>query len=337
MPRSLNLALFVTGLIWLVAAHALALNASLGLADHLGWSVPIQDLLGTIFLLFLLLTGFTTLNWIATRQGSVRLTNALPSRPTAPNEFARGALLGWAAAVAALLPLVLFGALHPFFSFSAQAIATTLVSIASLLLAALAAEVAFRGFIFRRLIDAIGPVAATLSLAALYALVSGFRPNAGLLSVVVTFIAGLLYALAYLRTHALWLGWGLHAAWIAAAALLFGQPVGGVASYSGIIQSNVSGPIWLTGGAFGLEGALFTATVLLVAMAVLYPVTRDYAWSYTHPVIVPAGYPMEARPPAAHIAMEQAAAAAPAPLVQIAPAPPSAPAGPPASEPASHF
>ena len=77
--------------------------------------------------------------------------------------------------------------------------------------------------------------------------------------------------------------------------------------------------LW-TVGVYGPDGALFTAIVFFVAMAVVYRVTRNYAWTYTHPLIVPAGYPMDVPPPPAHTAMEQAAVAKPT-LVQIAPAP----------------
>jgi hypothetical protein len=62
---------------------------------------------------------------------------------------------------------------------------------------------------------------------------------------------------------------------------------------------------------------------------VLVRVTDDYAWSYTHPPIIPAGYDVTIAPPAAHVAMEQAAGAEqpinPASLVQILPAAPQNP------------
>ena len=165
------------------------------------------------------------------------------------------------------------------------------------------------------------PTAATLLLSGIYALLGSLRPNATGLSFLITLIAGVLFSVAYLRTHALWLGWGLHFAWAAATAVLFGLPIGGMANYGSIVQTSVSGPAWFTGGAYGPEAAFFTGIVLIVAIAVVYRATRDYAWNYTHPVIVPAGYPMDVPPPPAHIAMEETAAAQPPTLIQIAPAP----------------
>lgn len=323
MPRSLHLALFVTGVLWLLAAHAVAFRAAEGIAGRLGWSAVGQDLLVNLFLLFLLLVGFTVLNWIGTRQGSMRLANALPKRATAREEWSRGAVIGWAVALIAVMPMVIFGTLHPQFSWSAPAWEAAVVSILSLLFGALASEVAFRGFLFRRLIDATGPTTATILLSLIYALIASLGPNGTSLSFVVTIIAGVLFSMAYLRTHALWLGWGMHFAWAAATAVLFGLPNAGVASYSSVVQTDTSGPAWLTGGVYGPDGALFTVIVFAIAMAVVYRVTRNYAWYYTHPEIVPGGYPMDVPPPPAHAAMEEAAAAKTATLVQIAPAPSS--------------
>ena len=237
----MHLALFITGLLWLLAAHAVAVRAADGIATRFNLGAA-QPLIGDLFLLFLLLLGFTLLNWIGTKQGSVRYANALPRRATSVQEWSRGALIGWAALLVAVLPMMLLGSLHPQFAWSPSAFGAIVLSLISLAVAALANEVAFRGFLFRRLIDAIGPTAATLLLSGIYALLGSLRPNATGLSFLITLIAGVLFSLAYLRTHALWLSWGLHFAWAAATAVLFGLPVGGIASYGSIIQTTVSAP-----------------------------------------------------------------------------------------------
>ena len=65
------------------------------------------------------------------------------------------------------------------------------------------------------------------------------------------------------------------------------------------------------------------AMALLVGLIVLVRVTREYAWNYTHAPIVAGGYPMEAKPPAAHVAMEQEQQNRPPALVQILPTSPA--------------
>ncbi len=320
LPRSLQLALFLTGLVWSVAARLAAVRAAHGVARALH-AFDWEPLLRETAFLFLLLSGFTALSWVATRRGGVRVVNALPKRTTARQEWRQGAALGWALLLAAVLPMVALGHLHPEFSLTGHDLFVLLLSAMALLAGSLAVEVAFRGFLFRQLIGAVGPGAATVLLAGIFALASSFGtfgPHAGARSVQVTFVAGLFFALAYLRTHGLWLGWGLRFGWGVMTAIVFGLPLSGSSEYASVVFTNRSGPGWLTGGAYGPDGALWTAAVLLLGMAALYALTRDYAWNYTHAPIVAAGYAMVVPPPAAHAAMENAAAAQPV-LVQIAP------------------
>jgi hypothetical protein len=199
------------------------------------------------------------------------------------------------------------GTLHIQFWTQPRAFALLLLNLFTLAVAALAEEVAFRGYTFRRLIEAIGPVAATIVMSLLFGLGHVLNPGATWASTLVTILAGVLLSVAWLRTHGLWLGWGLHFAWNASMGILFGLPVSGINDFASIVQTRAFGRLWLTGGDYGPEGAGFTVIVLMLGIAVLVRLTRDYAWHYTYVPIVAAGYPMEAAPPAAHVAMEQQA------------------------------
>ena len=53
---------------------------------------------------------------------------------------------------------------------------------------------------------------------------------------------------------------GLHAAWNIAQGPIYGVTVSGIAQH-GIINAQIAGPWWLTGGSFGLEAAL-TSVIL---------------------------------------------------------------------------
>jgi hypothetical protein len=79
------------------------------------------------------------------------------------------------------------------------------------------------------------------------------------------------------------------------------------------------GPLWLTGGGYGLDGSWFACLALLAALPVVFRVTRDLNFRYNAPEIVPGGIPvdLEAAGRAQHeAAMGSAAPAAPT-LVQI--------------------
>lgn len=310
----MELALFLTGGLWVLAARSAAEHAAQGFTTHF-LSDLFEPLLSGVFLLFLLLVGFTIIHWIATRSATVRGVNSLPLRSSARAEWRLGAALGWSMLIAAILPMAITLSLHPNFWWQPRGFGLVLLSLVTLLVFTLAVEATFRGYLFSRLVRALGPTLASLFVSAVYASMSQFHPQASGLSFVVTFVFSLVLCMAYLRTHALWLPWGLHYAWAASMGVLFGLPVGGFDMYSSVVDTSVTGPAWLTGGFYGPEGALLTVLVALVAMPILYRLTRDFAWQYTHTPIVAAGYAMDVAPPAEHVKMEQAASAAP--LVQI--------------------
>ena len=321
LPRPFHLLLFLCGALWIAAAQGLATRAAEGLTIRFNFSI-FYDLVQQLFFLFLLLWGFATIRWISTRSSasgltSIRSTNALPSRPTSRQEWLRGIALGWGMLLAAIIPMMLRGSLHPEFNLSVSNFGFALLSLLTIAVSTLALEVAFRGFLFAEFIAATGPVFATLFLALVYTTFASFHAGSTLLSTLITFFFAILFSIAYLQTRALWVGWGIHFAWSAAATILFGLPIAGADAYNNLIFTSVTGPTWLTGGPYGPQAAFFTFVVLIIAILVLYRITRQYAWDYTYHPPTAAGYPMDIAPPAAHTAMETAAAAAPAPLVQI--------------------
>jgi membrane protease YdiL (CAAX protease family) len=321
--RTLQLALSVTAIAWFLASDTVASHAARGLSQRFALDAS-RPLLTSVFLLFLLAVGFSVLEAIAGRHSRLREVLGLPKRLTAGREWQLGAALGWGLVVLAVLPMALAGALHVYLWTQPRAFGLLALNLVTLAVAALTEEIAFRGYPYRRLIEAIGPAAATIAMSLLFGLAHILNPGATWTSTLVTMLAGLLLSLAWLRTRGLWLGWGLHFAWNASIAILFGLPVSGISDFASIIQTRSFGHLWLTGGDYGPEGASFTVIVLLAGLGILYRLTRDYAWHYTYDPIVPAGYAMEAPPPAAHVAMEQQArpAAAAVALVQILPSTP---------------
>ncbi len=321
LRRSLHLALFVTSIAWAVVATLFAARAARGFTLRFQLSDEFL-LLDAIFLVFLLGVGFAMQQWIFARNTPLRETLGLPRRPTAATEWATGAAIGWGTILLAVLPMALAGDLHIRFWTEPRSFFLVLVNLVTVAGLSLASEMAFRGYPYRRLIDAIGPSWATVVMALLFAALGGLNSDAGHGTTAITVLFGFLLCAAWLRTHALWLGWGLHFAWIACTGILFGFPVNGLDNISTVVQTRAIGPDWLTGGDLGPEGALLTALFLLGAIVILLRTTRDWAWNYTHQPIEPGGYPMDVAPPAAHTAMEQQAK--PPALVQILPTTPQA-------------
>jgi hypothetical protein len=197
-------------------------------------------------------------------------------------------------------------------------------------LAALAEEIAFRGYGFQRFVLAVGPLGAALGFAAFYAVVQALTPGSNHASVAVSVALSLALSTAYLRTRALWVSWGINFGWKASRALVFGLTISGVNSHSPVVQGNPMGPFWLTGGGYGLDGSWVAFVILLVAVPVVYRLTRELDYRYNAPVIVPGGIAvdLDAAARKQHEAATRPAEPATPALVQILPAAPTTTATP---------
>ena len=133
---------------------------------------------------------------------------------------------------------------------------------------ALVEEILFRGVLFRLPERSLGSWRALVLSALVFAL--AHLPNAGitLLAVLNTALAGLLFAAAYLATRRLWLAIGMHFAWNFISDGVFSLPTSGNPA-RGLLQGQLSGPEWLTGGAYGLEGSAISFIVMALATALL--------------------------------------------------------------------
>lgn len=330
-PRLLQFAAFVAAISWFLCARLMAQGAANGLALRFNLG-DYQSLLEALCLLFLLVCGLALLRAIEQRRAPLRLTLGLPRRATSRTEWATGAAIGWGLAVAIVLPMALARTLNVQIWTSPRAFYLLGLTLFTLVILTLAHTLAIYGYGFHRLIDATGPVRATLILVVAVAAVHSVMPvpygTPQGSRILVDMLTTLLFCICWFRTHGLWLLWGLHFAWAASTGVLFGLPLGGDVSFSSVIDTRAVGPVWLTGGAFGPGAAALSIVFLLAAIPVLIRVTGDYAWNYTHPPIIPGGYDVTIAPPAAHVAMEEAAQPVnPASLVQILPASPQGPPG----------
>ncbi|HEY0786097.1 MAG TPA: type II CAAX endopeptidase family protein [Acidobacteriaceae bacterium] len=294
------------------------------------------DLVSRSMLLFLLLLGFAGMGLVGQHQRQPLAAMGLVFRPGWRSEFALGSVLGWAGILATVLPVALFGGLLVHFDLSLHQVLFLVVDGVVLAVASLTEEVLFRGYPFQRLIEATGPFFAVVIMALAFAAVHRQNPGVSTAGMVTTLLAGWLLGLAYLRTRALWVGWGFHFAWNASTCLLFGLPVSGVTLFSPVVTTYTRGPMWLTGAGYGPEGSAVTLVVMLGLLVALARVTRELRHRYALPVIVPGGLAVDidalarrqheqgmgpaAAPGEQQLVQILAPGANPAPLVKPAPA-----------------
>lgn len=189
----------------------------------------------------------------------------------AVSEFAlRGAgrELGAGILTGALLLAATLGALFALGAFqisdSASSWTVIIVPLAEVILVGLFEEILFRGVMFRMIENSLGSWIALILSGAIFALAHVPNAEVTLLAVGVTFVAGLMFAAAYMLTRRLWLCIGIHIGWNFILGDIFSATVSGHQS-KGLFQAKLSGAEWLTGGAYGIEASAITLVVILVA------------------------------------------------------------------------
>lgn len=309
---------FLAAVLYFFMARALAHLGAQGLAPE-EWAPLVEQAM----LAFLLLVGYAAMGFWLEREMHPVSAQGFPRRAGFTHEAGIGLAAGWGLAVICILPLLAAGGIAISFSTQMAAWGWLAADAAFFGLLAWGEEIAFRGYGFQRLAVALGPVGASIVFAVYYALVQRILFGWSRSSFLVSLMLGLLLCVAYLRTRALWLSWGLNFAWKASRALLFGLAVSGDSSHSPVVQGDAMGPLWMTGGGFGLDASWLAFLVLLAALPVLFRITRDLDFRYNAPVLVPGGIPVDLD--AAARAQHEAAMGTPEPaggaLVQIAAAP----------------
>lgn len=209
----------------------------------------------------------------------LRLLEALPWRSLGlmlHTGWLRDLIIGCATGVATLVVAVAIamigGGLR--FSFSDTGVTSIgrsmLGSAVLLFVAALAEEAIFRGYPLQTLSRAKLAWLGVLLTSLPFAFVHLSNPNViPVTTFINTALAGVWLAAAYLRTRSLWLPQGIHWAWNWGMGWFFGIPVSGVKLVSNpLLTANDAGPLWLTGGSYGLEGG--AACTIAMALFTLF-------------------------------------------------------------------
>ncbi|HUI84222.1 MAG TPA: type II CAAX endopeptidase family protein [Candidatus Binatia bacterium] len=185
-------------------------------------------------------------------------------------QFLLGWVLGFVLTFLAVVPIHFWGRFRTHDLMTLRLLPNLAVLLFTLLCGALAEELVFRGYPFQHLEQGIGTPWTVLLTSVLYAVLHLLNPGSGRWAVANSFLLGVLFCIAYLRTRALWLPWGIHFAWNGTLALLFGLPVSGFRSYNLTRYTEAYGPKWLTGGRYGVEASAAGTVVILVAILVLW-------------------------------------------------------------------
>ena len=137
---------------------------------------------------------------------------------------------------------------------------------------ALAEEAMFRGYGLQTMMRAKLAGLGILLTSVPFGLVHLSNPNVVFgITFTNTALAGIWFAAGYLRTRSLWLPVGAHWSWNWALGWFFGLPVSGLNIIAHpLLEAQDSGPKWLTGGSYGIEGGVACMIALILFTAFLW-------------------------------------------------------------------
>ncbi len=145
------------------------------------------------------------------------------------------------------------------------------VLVVVLFLGAAGEELIFHGYGFQQLVEGVGAFATVLPVGILFGLAHLGNQGVTGLAVFNTVAWGVLLGCAYLRTRALWLPIGLHFGWNAVMPFLGVGLSGFTMGETGYQLRWRTEDLW-SGGAYGLEGGLFTTLLVILLFILLYRV-----------------------------------------------------------------
>ena len=126
--------------------------------------------------------------------------------------------------------------------------------------AAIHEELVFRGYLFQKMrLWSRGAAIGITS--ALFAILHAGNRGITAVAMVNLFLAGVLLAFAYERFERLWFPIGIHLAWNLLSGPILGFGVSGYLARASLLRTVGSGPGWITGGTFGIEGSAWMALV----------------------------------------------------------------------------
>lgn len=206
-------------------------------------------------------------------------------------ETVEGALLGFGMITLAIGLIAIFFNITATISLSPKSLVAAVVVFGVVLAAAMAEELMFRGYPFQRLVEGLGASGAVILLSAMFGAVHMQNPHVSdnrwvqIFAFTNTLLIGIVLALCYLRTRALWLPWGLHFGWNAALGSMYGLPVSGINQFATVVRGKVTGPEWLLGGRYGLEGGMLGTLIILLGLGYVLTFVNQVPIAPPRPVV----------------------------------------------------
>lgn len=134
-------------------------------------------------------------------------------------------------------------------------------------------EILSRGYQLQNLEEGINLLWGVILSSLIFSAMHNANPNFSIGALFGLFAAGLFLAFAYVITRQLWLPIGIHIGWNFFEGTVFGFQVSGLDTFR-LIEQNVKGPDFLTGGLFGPEAGLVLVPAMALGVLCIYIVAK---------------------------------------------------------------
>ena len=151
-----------------------------------------------------------------------------------------------------------------------SAIASVLVILLGWIIQGATEEIVTRGWLLNVLSTKYNIGVGLLISSTLFGLMHLTNPNVNYIAVINIILVGLFYGLYVIKTNDLWAVCGMHSAWNFAQGNIFGFKVSGLdVSVGSLIDLNLVGSDFVTGGIFGPEAGITATFILLASIGIL--------------------------------------------------------------------
>ena len=151
-----------------------------------------------------------------------------------------------------------------------SAIASVLVILFGWIIQGATEEIVTRGWLLNVLSTKYNIGVGLLISSTLFGLMHLTNPNVNYIAVINIILVGLFYGLYVIKTNDLWAVCGMHSAWNFAQGNIFGFKVSGLdVSIGSLIDLNLVGSDFVTGGIFGPEAGITATFILLASIGIL--------------------------------------------------------------------
>lgn len=133
-------------------------------------------------------------------------------------------------------------------------------------------EALFRGYLLQTMSRSKLLFIGIILTSVLFASAHNANPGANIFSWMNTFIAGIWFSIAYWKTRDLWFPIGTHLMWNWVQGSILGINVSGLGDLAAapVLRSEDFGPVWLTGGGYGLEGGISCTIALILSSIAIW-------------------------------------------------------------------